>query len=120
TTDLQIAPLILLPFVENCFKHGASKFLSTPWINLKIEINTNVLFLKLMNGKYSDYTEQQQKTGIGLANVKKRLELLYKDKHELQIINEPEVFIVNLRLELLVGTKDHLINETAVTKLTYA
>ena len=44
TGKLQIAPLLLLPFVENCFKHGASKFLTTPWINLKIEIKEKKYF----------------------------------------------------------------------------
>ncbi len=119
-TNLQIAPLILLPFVENCFKHGASKFLSTPWINLKIEINNNVLSLKLMNGKESHHQDQYPKSGTGLSNVKKRLELIYKDKHELQITDEPEVFVVNLRFELLAGKQESLITETPEPKLNYA
>jgi LytS/YehU family sensor histidine kinase len=119
--NLQIAPLILLPFVENCFKHGASKFLSAPWINLKIEIeNDTILFMKLMNGKDSGLHDQYPKSGTGLSNVKKRLELLYREKHELQITDEPEVFVVNLRLELLVGRQEPVKTETSQPKLNYA
>lgn len=98
--SLQIAPLILLPFVENCFKHGASKFLSAPWINLKIELDKKVLTLKLMNGKDPDDREITPKSGTGLVNVKKRLELLYPHQHELQITDEPNVFMIQLRLTL--------------------
>src|SRR4030095_5290302 len=49
TEDVNIAPLLLLPFVENCFKHGASKMLHHPWINLKIELKATSLVMKLMN-----------------------------------------------------------------------
>ena len=101
TGNLKIAPLLLLPFIENCFKHGASKILRSPWINLRIDINDNILFMKLMNGKDTTLLENQSKSGTGIINVKKRLDLLYKDKYELQVIDEPEVFVVNLKLELV-------------------
>ena len=100
TGNLHIAPLLLLPFLENCFKHGASKFLNAPWINLKIEINDRQLSMKLMNGKDVSYQDKQPRSGTGINNVKKRLELLYPNKHRLEITDEPEVFVVNLCLEL--------------------
>lgn len=99
-SHLDIAPLLLLPFVENCFKHGASRFLNAPWINLKIEINGRQLSMKLMNGKISDQRQSRAGPGTGLENVRKRLELLYPGTHQLEIVDEPEVFVVNLRLEL--------------------
>ena len=71
--NLQIAPLILLPFVENSFKHGASKFLSAPWINLKLEINGQELNMKLMNGKDLFHQDGHTKSGIGIGNVKKKI-----------------------------------------------
>ena len=95
-----LPPLLLLPFLENCFKHGASKFLNAPWINLKIEINDRQLSMKLMNGKDVSYQDKQPRSGTGINNVKKRLELLYPNKHRLEITDEPEVFVVNLCLEL--------------------
>ncbi len=120
TGSLQITPLLLLPFVENCFKHGASKFLIQPWINLKIELKETTLIMKLMNGKDSHHSEPLIKSGTGITNVKKRLELLYKDKYELQIIDEPEVFVVNLKLELTEANPvSKEINES-IPALNYA
>ena len=98
--DLQIAPLMILPFVENAFKHGASRFLKDPWINLKIEISGNTLFMNLMNGKDPEPQKLQSGSGIGIINVKKRLELLYADKYKLNITDEPEVYTTDLRIEL--------------------
>ena len=98
--NLEIAPLILLPFVENSFKHGSSKFLSAPWINLKLEIIGQELNMKLMNGKDLIQEDIHARSGIGISNVKKRLELLYPGKYDLQINDEQDVFVVNLRLEL--------------------
>ena len=101
TKDVYIAPLLLLPFVENCFKHGASNMLQNPWINLTIEIKDTTLVMKLMNGKSDDNEMAQKKHGIGISNVRQRLELLYKGKHELQVREEEDVFIVDLKIELV-------------------
>lgn len=104
--NLQIAPLILLPFVENCFKHGASRFLTAPWIHLKIELEGQHLVMKLMNGKDPVHQETRPKSGIGIGNVKKRLDLIYPGRYELDITDEPEVFVVNLRLHLTEGKSE--------------
>lgn len=100
TEHLHIAPLLLLPFVENCFKHGASNMLQDPWINLTIEIKDTVLVMKLMNGKTSIKENDGRKPGIGINNVRQRLELLYKDRYDLQIREDEEVFVVDLNVEL--------------------
>ena len=115
TNDLQITPLLLLPFVENCFKHGASKFLTNPWINLKIELRETTMMMKLMNGKDILQAENPVKLGTGIENVKKRLELLYKDKYDLQIINDAEMFVVNLKLELNDKPASKIIRESTAT-----
>lgn len=106
TRGLCIAPLILLPFLENSFKHGASNFLTEPWINLTIELKGNHLFLKLMNGKDDNYRHLIPRSGTGIPNVKERLRLLYPGKHELQISDEKDVFVINLRLELDESKKE--------------
>jgi len=100
TEDLYIAPLLLLPFVENSFKHGTSRMLNNLWINLKIELNETSLAVKLMNGKRPYQDEHVTRAGRGIENVKKRLELLYEGKYDLQILEDDEVFIVNLTLAL--------------------
>jgi sensor histidine kinase YesM len=101
TENVYITPLLLLPFVENCFKHGTSKVLKNPWINLKIELQGTLLVMKLMNGKKTSPVAQNFRKGTGIENVRKRLELLYKGRYDLQINEDEEVFIVNLKLELV-------------------
>ncbi|HSC38111.1 MAG TPA: histidine kinase [Chitinophagaceae bacterium] len=99
--DLHIAPLLLLPFVENCFKHGASNMLEQPWISLHVSVEGDTLKMNLVNGKPPDPGNKPlHKPGIGIVNVRKRLSLLYPDKHQLLITSEEEVFIVNLTLDL--------------------
>jgi hypothetical protein len=101
TKEWLIAPLLLLPLVENCFKHGSSKLLDQPWIKIEAELKENILFVKLINGKPAgESVSDDFNYGIGLTNVQKRLDFLYPGKHELKIIAEPGVFIVNLKLEL--------------------
>ncbi len=112
---LAIAPLILLPFVENCFKHGTSKMLEQPWISLAMSTEGNWLKMKLVNGKVEDAMSTSK--GIGLNNVRHRLELLYPGKHELTITNEDEVFIVNLKLLL---EQDATLLNNSFTHLTAA
>ena len=120
TGNLQIAPLLLLPFVENCFKHGTSKFLIHPWINLKIELKGNTMIMKLMNGKEIQQSEEIVKSGTGVLNVKKRLALLYRDKYELQISDEQEIFVVNLKIELTEGKPESKTISESISTLDYA
>ena len=106
TDGVYIAPLLLLPFVENCFKHGASHMLQNPWINLTIGLKETTLVMKLMNGKATAGQEPRE-PGIGISNVKQRLNLLYKDKHNFQVTEDEEVFIVDLRVVLTKVEKEH-------------
>ena len=110
TNDLYIAPLLLLPLVENCFKHGASNMVEQPWINMRIDVNGNWLSMKLVNGKASNY-QPKTSMGIGLKNVQQRLALLYPEKHSFKITNEEEIFIVDLKIELerIAVTRQELI-----------
>jgi sensor histidine kinase YesM len=113
TKEFLIAPLLLLPFMENCFKHGISNVLENPWLNLDISIERNQMAVKLINSKPPG-KKQPHKSGIGLENIRRRLELLYPDKHELTINEEEEFFIVLLKIELqrsgLTNTSKELIH----------
>ena len=100
TNGLYIAPLLLLPLVENCFKHGTSNMIDQPWISLHLSIENNYLNTKLVNGKAKENRTDKQSAGIGLENVRKRLALIYPEKHNLTITNDEEVFIVSLKLQL--------------------
>lgn len=99
TKDARIAPLLLLPFIENCFKHGASQMIEQPWVSLQITIEGDWMRMKLLNGK-APGVKVSPEGGIGIANVMKRLEYMYPERHQLVINNEEEVFIVNLRIQL--------------------
>lgn len=96
-----IAPLLLLPFVENSFKHGTSKMIQHPWINLKIELLNEKLVMKLMNGKLPSTRSLPDRKGTGIENAQKRLAFLYPEKHALHIENGEEVFVVNLTIDLV-------------------
>jgi len=98
TRGAYIAPLLLLPFIENCFKHGTSQMLEQPWVSLQIVLEDDWMKMKLLNGKAPDVFPSSG--GIGIANVVKRLEYLYPGKHQLVINNEEDVFIVNLKLQI--------------------
>jgi LytS/YehU family sensor histidine kinase len=95
-----IAPLLLLPLVENCFKHGASKMIHKPWINIKSELQGNTFSISLMNGKKHSAENLPNKLGTGIENVRRRLELLYPNRHTLEIREDPDVFIVDLTIDL--------------------
>ena len=90
----KIAPMILLPFVENSFKHGALKDGKLK-VNITINSNSETIKFKIKN---SSKTEIITNHGIGLDNIKKRLELLYKNQYRLDITNDEDIFKVELRL----------------------
>jgi two-component system, LytTR family, sensor histidine kinase AlgZ len=95
-----IAPLLMIPFVENCFKHGASIMRGQQWIKLGITINEDQLDFKLSNSKPPDIKSTNNKKGIGLANVQKRLQLLYPGKHFLKTESTNDSYIVHLQVSL--------------------
>jgi len=96
-----IAPLLLIPLLENAFKHGTSEQLDTCWISLNLNVRGDEMFFKLINSKdNSNSVISEFPGGIGLQNVKKRLELLYPNKHDFSVKDTEDTFIVNLRLVL--------------------
>ena len=93
-----ISPLLLIPFVENSFKHGASRMLTHPWVNLDITIEDDILLFKLSNSKPGWENEHTLSRGIGLGNVKKRLNLVYPGTHSLNISETDLSFDVSLKI----------------------
>ncbi len=94
-----ISPLLMIPFVENSFKHGTSKILRDPWIRLLIQADEEVVHFSLTNSKPAEEMPNGKK-GIGLCNVKKRLELLYPAEHLLVIESTKHTFTVNMQIPL--------------------
>lgn len=98
---LHIAPMLLIPFVENAYKHGIS-FKNRSWINISMQLTGNHLQLDVYNSYHSEnvHDPERQQSGIGMENVKQRLQLLYPKKHELVIRQNPTEFFIHLTLEL--------------------
>lgn len=95
-----ISPLLLIPLVENSFKHGASKMLQHPWVDLNITVEGQSLFFLLSNSRPEETSLPQNNGRIGLNNVKKRLQLLYPDAHELSIVNGSGSYEVFMKINL--------------------
>jgi hypothetical protein len=93
-----IAPLLLLPFIENAFKHGTSEQLGKSWLSMDLSVKQNVLQCKIVNSKNESSSFGTK--GIGIENVQKRLSYLYNNGHELKLNDEGNFFVVSLRLEL--------------------
>ncbi len=99
--DKYIAPMLLIPFIENAFKHGIS-LKHKSWIRISLHSDQEKLYFDVYNSKQrkSDQDPEKDKSGIGLRNVKQRLDLLYAERHELIIRETPEEFFVHLTLQL--------------------
>lgn len=95
---IQIAPLLFIPFIENAFKYGISTKEKTV-IEIYMLAANNKLSFTVSNTIVK--TIKGETTGIGINNVKRRLELLYPDKHDLRVEEQNNQFIVHLDIELL-------------------
>lgn len=100
-TNVQIAPMLLIPFVENAFKHGIS-FREPSHIKVTLEVKDKNLYFDVYNSRHerTEGDPEKDKSGIGLTNVKQRLQLLYKNKHELIIRENGKEFFVHLTIQL--------------------
>jgi len=98
-TACTIEPLLLIPFIENAFKHGVS-YNETSFIQIKIELHKNKLTLIVKNSVPSIRSERDSISGIGLKNVIKRLELLYFQQHNLSIKSTEKEYQINLSIDL--------------------
>jgi sensor histidine kinase YesM len=98
-----ISPLLLLPLIENSFKHGTSQQLDRKWLTMDLHVEHNTMHFKLANSRDPDLIQSHiigKSKGIGLENVQRRLELLYPGKYEFNIIEEKHMYMVILNLEL--------------------
>jgi hypothetical protein len=108
--DKFIAPLLLLPFLENAFKHGTSEQLEKPWLSMDLMVKQHCLYCKIANSKSNPVASKT--SGIDIENVRKRLQFIYADRHELKTSDEGDFFVVSLRVELVNYVKKY--HETAL------
>ncbi len=99
--DVYIAPMMLIPFVENAFKHGISHR-SPSWIFITLSFDATRLYFRVQNSRHirKETDPEECQSGIGLQNVEKRLQLLYPARHTLHIQQSDHDYIASLTLSL--------------------
>ena len=102
---LKIAPLIFIPFIENCFKHGLGANLAGGFVHIRLVIGEGRLHLSIINSKPQRMPKPlaARSGGIGLSNVRRRLDLLYPGRYSLTLDDRPDTFAVRLGLQLEAG-----------------
>jgi two-component system LytT family sensor kinase len=99
-SKLMIEPMLLVPFVENAFKHGTG-YVTDPFIRIRLAVRQDTLTFEVSNKFSRDPDESKDEdSGIGLVNVRTRLNMLYKDRHGLKIREEGQLFHITLTLQL--------------------
>lgn len=94
----QVPPLLLLPFVENAFKHGVSETRCSTFVHINLVVEDDTLLFTVANGRDEDAEPNEE--GIGLANVQRQLDLLYGNNYSLEAGANGDVFNVALRIHL--------------------
>lgn len=101
-----IDPMLLIPFVENAFKHGVG-LIRDPEIDIRLKINKTDLYFSVKNRLGPESQEDKDpSSGIGLRNVSRRLELIYPQTHQLQIQQNEEWYSIDLHLQLSATHSD--------------
>jgi two-component system LytT family sensor kinase len=96
-----IEPMLLIPFVENAFKHGTD-YVDEPFIDISLTVRGGLLIFQVKNKFDKDAeTDKDENSGIGLSNLRSRLKLLYPGRHQLTINTENNLFSIHLTLKLL-------------------
>ena len=98
--EQQIAPMILVTFVENAFKHGLGRVLNGGFVHIVMLVEEEEMRFHIENAKPREVEAETGPGGIGLANVRRRLDLLYPEGHELQILVTDQAYALDLYLDL--------------------
>ncbi len=101
--DRRIVPLILLPFIENAIRHGLGRHMQNAWVDIRLNLEKNLFYFECSNSNHNKNKFKNEKPaagGIGLKNVRRRLDLLYNGKHSLEITDNETVFSAKLKIEL--------------------
>jgi len=96
---IELAPMLLTPFIENAFKYSFNAG-NMPVISISVQCNGDRLHFACQNHFKDELTKHERPGGVGLENVKRRLELLYPGKYQLHISKENHIFSVDLSIHL--------------------
>lgn len=98
--EVKIAPLLLIPFIENAFKHSYIEDIEKGWIQITLAGDDTIIHFKVSNSIPVESFEKDKVGGIGLQNVQRQLELLYPNQHQLTIEQTNTAFNIDLKLNL--------------------
>ena len=97
---LLVAPLLLLPFAENSFKHGGPGRDGLFRVGMRLQADDQQLIFHISNSKKNGAADKRPAGGVGLQNIRQRLALLYPGRHQLQIDNQPDTYSVRLEIKI--------------------
>jgi hypothetical protein len=100
TENISIAPLIFITFLENAFKHGVSNNNPKAWVDIVIQLSGNECTYTVKNSKAKDGGNRTEKSGIGLQNVERRLQLSYPDEYKIKVEENDDFYFVQVNLTL--------------------
>ena len=104
-----IPPLLLIPLVENAFKHGVSETRNRPFVDIHLSVNKRVLTLVVKNSTDGGTGEEKVKENIGLSNLRRQLELLYKE-YDLTVQQAASSFTATLKINLATHVQNQVYN----------
>ena len=102
TKGLNVAPMVFLTFLENSFKHGIRRKTADGYVRIRMKVDASDLHFSIKNSKpeHKNGRKLDEVGGIGLENIRKRLNLLYPNNHRLEITDEPSEYTVDLQLSM--------------------
>ncbi|MCE1188138.1 MAG: histidine kinase [Ignavibacteria bacterium] len=108
TSGILCPPLVLFPFIENCFKHGASRDSEAPWIDISLQHNGRFIKFSAINSipDHQFGIPSFVRKGIGIDNVRQRLNLLFPNNYSLDVTNSENTYTIILELPLIKGNQD--------------
>ncbi len=98
-----VEPMILIPFLENGFKHGDFNTNDDAFLKADLSVKNDLLNFKIINSKNNQDQQKDKQSGVGLVNIKKRLELKYNGQYQLDIQDQADQFFVHFKLQLAHG-----------------
>jgi len=98
-SKIQITPMLFIPFFENAFKHGNLEDLQNGWLKSEMKVENESLFFSIKNTMLKE-KQKNKKGGVGLENVRARLDLIYPNRHNLEIGKKEDVFEVQIKIQL--------------------
>jgi LytS/YehU family sensor histidine kinase len=113
---LYVPPLLFLPLVENAFKHGVSNAVDDSWVHIDVSLKKKTLIFKIENSISSDkYESNGFGNGLGLENLRRRLDILYPNRHELKLIHDECSHLAVLKLNFEPITEGGVSSEKMET-----